>query len=89
MSVPSTPDRDPQSDNKVQLVPFLRSRTGMTLVVLIVVAGLMLAYEHRVHIAGSDWVIWLPILICVGMHFFMHGGHGGHGSNRNSDEDKS
>jgi hypothetical protein len=22
----------------------------------------------------------LPLLICVGMHFFMHRGHGGHGA---------
>jgi hypothetical protein len=21
----------------------------------------------------------LPLLICIGMHFFMHRGHGGHG----------
>ncbi|WP_244867689.1 DUF2933 domain-containing protein [Vannielia litorea] len=41
--------------------------------------GLLLGYEHRVHIFASDWVLWLPLLICVGMHVFMHGGHGGHG----------
>jgi hypothetical protein len=23
--------------------------------------------------------VLLPILICLGMHFFMHRGHGGHG----------
>jgi hypothetical protein len=21
----------------------------------------------------------LPLILCVGMHMFMHGGHGGHG----------
>ena len=31
------------------------------------------------HIFASQWVLFLPLLICVGMHFFMHGGPGGHG----------
>jgi len=57
---------------------FWRSRTGISLIVALVIGGLMLGYEHRVHILGSDWLLWLPLLICVGMHFFMHGGHGGH-----------
>lgn len=58
---------------------FWRSRTGISLIVALVVGGLMLGYEHRVHILGSSWLLYLPLLICVGMHFFMHGGHGGHG----------
>jgi hypothetical protein len=40
---------------------------------------LLLGYEHRVHILASSWIIYLPLLICAGMHFFMHGVHGGHG----------
>lgn len=58
---------------------FWRSRTGVYLIVALVVGGLLLGYEHRVHILGSNWLLWLPLLLCVGMHFFMHGGHGGHG----------
>lgn len=58
---------------------FWRSRAGISLIVALTVGGLMLGYEHRIHILGSDWLLWLPLLICVGMHFFMHGGHGKHG----------
>lgn len=64
---------------------FWRSRTGMSLIVALALGGLMLGYEHRVHILGSDWLLWLPLLLCVGMHFFMHGGHGGHGGKHGGD----
>lgn len=59
---------------------FWRSRTGFALIAGLVVVGVLLAYEHRVHILGSGWFVWLLLLICVGMHFFMHGSHGGHDS---------
>jgi len=58
---------------------FWKSRAGLYFIVALVIGGVMLGYEHRVHILGSDWLLWLPLLICLGMHFFMHGGHGGHG----------
>lgn len=57
---------------------FWRSRAGAYLIVAITIGGLMLGYEHRVHLLGSGLLLWLPLLICVGMHFFMHRGHGGH-----------
>ena len=57
-----------------------KSRTGIILIVAMVIAGLLVGYEHRVHILSSELLLWLPLLVCVGMHFFMHGGHGGHGS---------
>nr|WP_281378349.1 DUF2933 domain-containing protein [Yoonia ponticola] len=50
------------------------------------VGGLLLGYEHRVHILSSGLLIWLPLLLCVGMHFFMHGGHGGHGGHGKGDD---
>ena len=59
--------------------PFWRSRAGAYLIVALVLGGLLLAYEHRIHILASGWLLLLPLLICVGMHFFMHGGHGGRG----------
>ncbi len=68
---------------------FWKSRAGIYLAVALVLAGLLLGYEHRVHILTSDWLIWLPLLICVGMHFFMHGGHGGHGGHGSGGGDKS
>jgi hypothetical protein len=33
-------------------------------------------------------LLWLPLLLCVGMHFFMHGGHGGHGGKHGGDGQK-
>lgn len=52
----------------------------------LVVAGIFLWTEHRAHV-----IEYLPIsllLLCVGMHFFMHGSHG-HGSKHSADEPES
>lgn len=56
---------------------FLNTPAGYALCVFLVVAGLLLWIEHRAHILGLLPLL-LPLLICVGMHFFMHRGHGGH-----------
>jgi hypothetical protein len=72
-----------QSESPSHTPSFWRSRAGIYLIVALVVGGLLLGYEHRVHILGSNWLIWLPLLLCVGMHFFMHGGNGGHGGGGN------
>jgi len=58
---------------------FWRSRTGVALIAFLAVAGLLLVYEHRVHIFTGDALLIGLLLLCIGMHFFMHGGHGGHG----------
>lgn len=55
---------------------FWRSRAGIYLIVGVAIGGLLLGYEHRIHVLGSNWLLLLLLLICVGMHFFMHGGHG-------------
>ena len=68
---------------------FWKSRAGIYLIIALTLGGLLLGYEHRVHILSSDWILWLPLLICVGMHFFMHGGHGGHGRHGPKGGDKS
>ena len=73
-------DHHRDHDDRAREQSFWRSRSGVTLIVALAVIGLLLVYEHRGHILGSSLLIWLPLLICVGMHFFMHGGHGGHGS---------
>lgn len=67
-----------QSEHAPRPSSFWRSRAGIYLIVALAVGGLLLGYEHRMHILGSGLLIWLPLLLCVGMHFFMHGGHGGH-----------
>jgi hypothetical protein len=59
----------------------LKSRAGLVLVGFLLIAGALLFTEHRAHVLGL--LIWLPLLACPLMHFFMHGGHGHHhGSGR-------
>ncbi|GBE42677.1 hypothetical protein BMS3Bbin10_00739 [bacterium BMS3Bbin10] len=62
----------------------LATRTNLVLVGLLAVAGYFMWAEHQVHI-----MTYLPVILllgaCVGMHFFMHGGHGG-GKGPNDDE---
>ena len=57
---------------------FWRSPNGIALVVFLGVAAFFLLTEHRAHVLGV--LPYLLLLLCVGMHFFMHGGHRGHGS---------
>jgi hypothetical protein len=55
---------------------FWRSPLGLALCVFLAVVYLWL--EHRAHVLG--WLpLLVPLLICFGMHFFLHRGHGGHG----------
>ena len=63
---------------------FWRSPAGLTLAVFFVAAAFYLWLEHRAHTLGILPLL-LPLLVCVGMHFFMHRGHGnhrGHGGGR-------
>ncbi len=78
------------NDNPPRPPSFWKSRAGIYLIFALILGGLLLGYEHRVHILGSGLLIWLPLLLCVGMHFFMHRGHGGHGGHggRGSGDDK-
>lgn len=48
----------------------------------LLIAGYLLAMEHKAHLSGwfSSYGIWLLLLACPLMHLFMHGGHGSHGS---------
>lgn len=52
------------------------SRVGLTLIVFLSVAGLLLAFEHRSHLFGSGWLLFGLLGLCVLMHVFMHGGRG-------------
>lgn len=56
-----------------------KSRTGVTLLVFLGVAAVLLGWEHRVHLFAGDAFAVLLLVGCVVMHLFMHGGHGGHG----------
>jgi hypothetical protein len=56
---------------------FWRSPAGLALGVFLVVAGLLLVLEHGAHLLGASPLLLL-LGVCIGMHFFMHGGHGSH-----------
>jgi hypothetical protein len=42
------------------------------------IAALFVVLEHQAHLLGL-WPL-LFLLVCGGMHFFMHRGHSGHGA---------
>ena len=68
---------------------FLFSRAGFVLIGFLIIGGALLFTEHRAHVLGA--LIWLPLLACPLMHFFMHGGHGhgGHGAHSTPATEKS
>lgn len=58
---------------------FFQSKTGFVFSVFLVVAALMLVFEHKAHInLGGIWPLLILVGLCVGMHFFMHHGRSGH-----------
>jgi len=58
--------------------PFLRTRWGIGFIAFLAVAAVLLVFDHWTHIAGSSLLLPVTLLAaCLGMHFFMHGGHGG------------
>ncbi|EIG57391.1 Protein of unknown function (DUF2933) [Bradyrhizobium sp. WSM1253] len=51
----------------------------MGLAVIAAISGALLFTQHQAHVLGA--LLWLPLLACPLMHFFMHGrrrGAGGH-----------
>lgn len=58
-------------------MPWWRNPTKLPLAVFLAIAGYFLWTEHQAHVI--QFLPWILVLGCVGMHFFMHGGHG-HGS---------
>ncbi len=66
--------------------PFLKTTAGLALCVFLAVAGVFLVFEHRVHLLGA-WPL-LFLLVCGGMHFFMHRGHGGHGGHGGGSDER-
>ena len=64
-----------QSNNHaLRQVPL--SGSGLVVVGFLAVGGYFLWAEHQAHV-----LIYLPLIlilgVCLGMNFFMHGGHGG------------
>ena len=64
---------------------FWRTGLGRAAIISAAVVGALVLWENREAIFASDLLLWAPLLLCVGMHFFMHGGHGGHGRHGNRD----
>ena len=76
------------NENETPQGSFLTSRAGLVFIGFVVIAGALLFTEHRAHVLGV--LIWLPPLICIFMHMFMHHGHGDHGAHGpQSDERKA
>ena len=68
--------------------PFLRSRAGVALLVVVAIGGFLLFTEHRAHVLGV-----LPfafLLACPLMHVFMHHGHhhGGHSPRERGNDER-
>ena len=81
-------------DNNGTLLEFndnwQQSKAKWVFVGFLLIAGYLLATEHRAHLYGwlSAYGIWLFLLACPLMHLFMHSGHdhGGHESSSASNE---
>lgn len=83
--VPQSSDDTDTPDADVQRPSYWRTKAGRYMIIALTVSGLLLGYENRAVILSSGLLLWLPLLLCVGMHFFMHKGHGGHGSGTGKD----
>jgi hypothetical protein len=76
----TTPDQPGATTNagEERKRPFLSTPAGFVLSVFLAIGAVFLWLEHRAHILGTLPLL-LPLLLCLGMHFFIHRGHGGHG----------
>lgn len=63
---------------------WLRSRSGIVLVVFLAIAAFFLITEHTAHLLGV--LPFLLLILCLLLHLFLHGrhggGHAGHGGGR-------
>ncbi len=68
-----------------QSVPWWRDPKKWPFFVFLAIGAYFLWAEHEAHVI--EFLPWILILACVGMHFFMHGGHGHGEHGRNHDRD--
>ena len=80
-------DHDHSTHRPASTGSFWTSRAGIVLIAFLAIAGLLLVYEHRVHILTGPGILIALLALCVGMHFFMHGGHGGHAGHAGEGKD--
>lgn len=62
------------SDDHGGLNKFLRSRAGLVLSAVLLIAGFYLVNEHTAHV--FDVLPYGLLLLCPVLHLFMHAGHG-------------
>ena len=67
---------EPRRDNAPPQQPFWSSRR-LTRALVLAAAVLGLVYLFRDQALGEGAPLLLLLLVCVGMHFFMHRGHRG------------
>lgn len=72
---------------------FWNSRAGIILIAFLAIAGLLLVYEHRVHVFAGGGPLIVLLAFCIVMHLFMHGshgtgGHGSHGAAKGNDDER-
>jgi hypothetical protein len=63
-----------------------QSRLWIAFAVFAAAIGVMLVYEHRMHVFTGDAVLIGLLAACIGVHLFMHAGHGRHGGHRRDKE---
>ena len=85
MALPSQTDPHPEPSHRP--TSFWRSSTGRWALLTLAVAAIFFGWEYRTALFSSALIVWLPLVLCVGMHFFMHRGHGSH-HGRGLDEDR-
>ena len=54
----------------------MNTKTKFMLIGSLVIIGLYLLFEHRIHLLGNSQYLLLGLFILL--HLFMHVGHGGH-----------
>ena len=58
----------------------MNTKTKFILIGSLIIIGVYLVFEHRMHILGNTQ--YLLFALFIAMHFFMHGGHGGHSDSK-------
>lgn len=72
---------------QVGLYAYLRQlATWLVLIGILAIGGAYSWMEHGANLLGA--LVWLPLLACPLMHFFMHHGHGGHSGHGRSPSDR-
>ena len=66
---------------KTKQSSFLNTPAGYAVCLMLAALAIFLWVEYRLQVADA-LPLFLPLLICIGLHFFMHRAHGGHGDGK-------